>query len=264
MRNKSAQLSTFKIAVYSDPITELRTEYLNHALKRDLPRMINGIPTELLSLNLHDFSRVASQMIPDVIFIPENMHSISHHMRDFTPETIKALGEYVTNGGLLVLFGGASHYAMENIIWYWDNGEAHYKGAKETFSFVSGTLTGPHHIHLPDILHFNGCFEVPLNVLNEQDKTTTEMCWQGNCGAFDVDLSVHENSKILAYYKEIDSKHIAAIEIPQGSNGGKLILCSTMPHYRTRQESSLWNKILSRIENKIPTSHISSTVRNVP
>lgn len=254
----------FKIALYSDPITELRTDPIARALKRDLSRTVQGMKTELKPVHLHDFTHVASNIRPDVICIPENIHSVSYHMRDFKPQTIQALNNYTLEGGTLLLFGGASHYAMEKITWYWDEGEVQYKGSKKTFNFVKGTLIGPHHIHTNESLYFNGCFEVPLTVPTDNGEEITEMCWQGNSGSFGIDLSAHKDVETLAFHKDVEGKYIAAVNIPLGKKGGNVILCSTMPHYHTRNESPLWNKILTKIEHKKTRPHRSSMIKNTP
>jgi hypothetical protein len=254
----------FKIALYSDPITELRTDPLSHALKRDLSRTVQGMRTQLIPVYQHDFAHVASHVKPDVIFIPENIHSVSHHMRDFSRHIIDTLKEYAYDGGTLVMFGGASHYAMKNIVWYWDEGVVRYKGPKETFALVNGTLTGPHHIHTNEKLRFNGCFQVPLSIPTHSGQDVTEMCWQGNSGEFDINLSHHAGTEILAFHKDVEGQYIAAANVPVGNKGGNIILCSTMPHYRPRNESPLWDKILSNIECKKTRSHTSRVIKNTP
>lgn len=247
---------TFKVMLYADPHTKLRPGYVSHALKRDMKRHIDGLPTELIEIPCrHDFESAIRREKPNVIFIPENLGPESQHMRDFSSPTIKALKNFTYRGGTLVMFGGASHYAMDNIEWYWDNGQVTYKGGLgETFSFVSGTLHGPHHRnpHLPHApIRHNGCFEVPVFVPQAQGTVIEEQCWQGNCGSFTLnDQRVQAGARVLAYYGDIDSSPIAAVDVPYGTKGGNFILCSVMPHYKPRAESPLWNIILTRIETK--------------
>lgn len=236
--------------MYADPATQLRTGYVANALKRDLPRKVQGQETELITANRYDFAQSICSFNPSAIIVPENLGPISYHMRDIPNDAIKTQNNYVHNGGTAIYFGGMAHYAMENIEWFWDEGEVHYKGPKETFSQVKGTLTGPHHrnrLSLNDPIMHQGCFEVPISVTQVNGGYVREKCWQGNCGAFDIQEDKYE---VLAYYDEVDAKHIAAVEIPCGNNGGSYILCSVMPHYNPRCQSALWDKILRKIENK--------------
>lgn len=254
---------TFKVLVYADPYTELRPKYVTNALKRDLPRTIQGQETELLLTDRHNFARMTREINPNVIFVPENKGPISFHTRDMTPDAIQAQNDYVLNGGTAVYFGGMSHYALEKIEWFWDNGQVNYKGPKETFCQVNGTLTGPHHrnkLSLSDPIKYQGCFEVPLSVRINDNQHQIERCWQGNCGAFQI----NEKHNVLAHYDEVDTRHAAAVEIPRGNKGGSFILCSVMPHYRPRSESPLWDKILTKIENKKVVSQASLMIRQTP
>lgn len=241
----------FKVMLYADPHTELRPHYVENALKRDLGREVQGLPTELISVNRHNFESVMKLEKPKVIFIPENLNSQSHHMRDLSPETIKTLRKFVGLGGTLVLFGGASHYAMQKIVWHWDDGTIIYKaGTHETFGYVAGKIVGPHIRHLGnddvDISH-NGCFKVSLLVPNGNTMMGEE-CWQGNCGQFILnDQRTQAGVEDLAYYSD---GNIAAVNVPHGTRGGNFILCSVMPHYHPRAFSPLWDKILTIIETK--------------
>ncbi len=253
---------TFKTLVYADPITRLRTNYVTDALKRDLPLKIQGQRTELITVNRHDFAQVTRQIKPNVIFIPENIGPISHHMRDFSKDIIRSQMDYVRNGGIAVYFGGASHYAMEEIEWFWDNGEVRYKGPEETFSHVAGILRGPHHrnrLSVFDSIQHHGCFEVPITVPQETLSDREEKCWQGNCGSFEIET---EDFEALAYYKEVDTKNIAAAAIPVGDLGGAFILCSILPHYKSRRESPLWDKILNKVEGKKTCNPVSLSLGN--
>ncbi len=239
------------ILLYDDPHTRLRTPHLLSALKRDLKK--SGIV-----FNASDRTSFtnAIQDNPAVIFIAENIGAKCHHMRDISPETIRAMKQYVQNGGTIVLFGGAAHYAMSDITWHWDNGTKIYKGPKETFSFVNGQMIGPHHRHpisLSDPVKYNGCFEVPILSHAKDGTISLEKCWQGNCGNFVVNEDrVQHGFEILATYAHAQKRHgVAAISVPLGKHGGSFILCSVMPHYNARGHSPLWDNILSRVEQKI-------------
>ncbi len=236
------------ILFYHDDKTRLRTLHLKAALERDiqLPDM------DVHYADRHGF-RAAIENKPDAIFIAENIGPQSHHMRDISKKAIKAMQDYAYNGGTLVFFGGASHYAMSDITWHWDNGTSVYKGAKETFTLVHGEIIGPHQrfpLSPDDAIDHNGCFEVPLFVQEASNQIAVERCWQGNCGDFIINEDrVHYGYEVLARYAH--KKGVAALNIPLGKKGGNIILCSTMPHYNFRYKSPLWNKILTRIESKI-------------
>lgn len=252
-----------EILFYDDPKTRLRTPYLKHALQRDL----NIDQDQLTSADRHHFQS-AVERNPNAIFIAENIGAKCHHMRDISSDSIKAMRQYAHDGGTLVLFGGAAHYAMKEIIWHWDNKTVVYKGAKEAFSMVHGTIIGPHH-RLPlsfyDPIDHNGCFEVPLVIHHRNESIELEKCWQGNCGNFIIsDDRIAQNYDILATYAQAGKPGVAAIDIPVGRKGGNIILCSVMPHYRLRHESPLWHRILTKVERKISRNPSLDMLKRAP
>lgn len=254
---------TFKVLVYADIDTQLRHEYVISALKRDLAREINGQGTELLIADRHNIANIIQRKKPNIIIVPENRGPISYHTRDLSSDAINAINKVVYDGGKAIYFGGMSHHAASYIEWYWAHGQVKYKGAGETFCQVSGRVTGPH--ITPDMnfdakIAHQGCFEVALNVPKDNGQFVVENCWQGNCATFEI----KEQHDVLAYYHEIDARHVAAAEVPKGNNGGSFILCSVMPHYNHRGKSALWDSILTRIENKKVVSAMPSMLKRNP
>jgi glutamine amidotransferase-like uncharacterized protein len=253
------------ILLYDDIQTRLRTPLLKKAVKRDIDCAMKNT---FFCANRHEFVSAISTN-PRAIFIAENIGVKSHHMRDISPDAIKAMKTYAHHGGTLVFFGGASHYAMTEITWYWDNQTITYKGPKETFSLVNGKIIGPHH-RLPlssdSRIDHNGCFEVPLLVHGKSNQLAIESCWQGNCGNFIISEDrVQQNYEILATYAQA-GKHqgVAALDIPVGNKGGNIILCSVMPHYNPRHESPLWDRILTKVESKISRHSPQAVLKRAP
>jgi len=249
------------ILLYDDHKTQLRTPYLRHALERDL----NLKNIQFNHADRHHLT-AAMNKNTDAVFIAENIGSKCHHMRDIPSSAIKAMKQYAYDGGQLIFFGGMAHYAMSEITWHWDNETIVYKGMKQTFSFVHGQMVGPHHrfpISPDDPIEHNGCFEVPLIIPEGETEFALENCWQGNCGNFIINEDrIHHDYDVLATYAQKEG--VAALKTSVGHNGGNIILCSVMPHYRKRHASPLWNKILSHIEEKTLEKTPTYTLKQTP